>query len=444
MRPLGGSMISRYDKPEMSRLWTDEFKFECFLKAELALLQAWEENGLLEKGTTEKISPSLKINVSRIEEIEAETKHDVIAFCSSITEQMPDNISKYFHFGVTSSDIIDTALTLQIKESLKLTIPALKEVCATLLDLSSKSKGILSMGRSHGMYAEPMSFGQKWLSFFAECSRRLKDLELFFENELTGQFSGAVGNYTLITPDIEKSALDHLDLKREPVSSQVIPRDRVAKLISIHALLGSAIERIAVEIRHLHRSEIQEVHEGFSKGQKGSSIMPHKKNPISGENLTGMARILRSHVSMALENIPLWHERDISHSSAERIFLPDNFGILYYSLKRLNSTLKNIVIHEDALEKRVKETSIYLSSFYLHELIKKTSLTREELYPILQEVAFKPENLSSPENFSKALKELLDKKGINADIKEFKNEDLKGVFLNHFEDTLKRTEKTYS
>ncbi|MEC7181494.1 MAG: lyase family protein, partial [Bdellovibrionota bacterium] len=302
----------------------------------------------------------------------------------------------------------------------------------------------LSMGRSHGMYAEPMSFGQKWLSFYAECSRRLKDLELFFENELTGQFSGAVGNYTLISPEVEKSALNHLDLKREPVSSQVIPRDRVAKLISIHALLGSAIERVAVEIRHLHRSEIQEVHEGFSKGQKGSSIMPHKKNPISGENLTGMARILRSHVSMALENIPLWHERDISHSSAERIFLPDNFGILYYSLKRLNSTLQNIVIHEDVLEKRVKETSIYLSSFYLHELIKKTPLTREELYPILQEVAFKPENLSSPENFSKALKELLNKKEINADIRDFKNADLKEVFLKHFEDTLERTEKSYS
>jgi len=444
VRPHGGSMISRYDKEEMSRLWTDEFKFECFLQAELALLKAWEENGLLEKGTTEQISPSLKINVHRIEEIEAKTKHDVIAFCSSITEQMPDNISKYFHFGVTSSDIIDTALTLQIKEALKLTIPALKDVCSTLLDLSHKSKETLSMGRSHGMYAEPMSFGQKWLSFYAECSRRLKDLELFFENELTGQFSGAVGNYTLITPDIEKYALDHLDLKREPVSSQVIPRDRVAKLISLHALLGSAIERIAVEIRHLHRSEIQEVHEGFSKGQKGSSIMPHKKNPISGENLTGMARVLRSHVSMALENIPLWHERDISHSSAERIFLPDNFGILYYSLKRLNSTLQNIVIHEDVLEKRVKETSIYLSSFYLHELIKKTSLTREELYPILQDVAFIPENLSSPENFSKALKELLSKKKIHADIRDFKNSDLKEVFLKHFEDTLKRTEKTYS
>ena len=172
-------MISRYDKQEMSRLWTDEFKFECFLKAELALLKAWEDHGLLEKGITEKTSPSLKINVARIEEIEAKTKHDVIAFCSSITEQMPDNISKYFHFGVTSSDIIDTALTLQIKEALKLTIPALKEVCSTLLELSHKSKETLSMGRSHGMYAEPMSFGQKWLSFYAECSRRLKDLELF-------------------------------------------------------------------------------------------------------------------------------------------------------------------------------------------------------------------------------------------------------------------------
>ena len=346
-------MIPRYDKKEMSALWTEDYKFTCFLKTELALMKAWETKDLIPKGSTEKVENSLKINVDRINEIEAETKHDVIAFCTSITEQMPPDLSKFFHFGVTSSDIIDTALSLQIKESLNLVIPALKDVCQTLLEKSHECKDILCMGRSHGMFAEPMSFGQKWLSFFAECSRRLNDIQEFYDNEITAQLSGAVGNYTLITPEIEEITAKNLNLKVEPVSTQVIPRDRVAKLISINALIGCAIERIAVEIRHLHRSELQEIYEGFSKGQKGSSIMPHKKNPISGENLTGMARVLKSHVSPSMENIPLWHERDISHSSAERMFLPDNFGILYYSLKRLQSTLKNLVINKETIESRV-------------------------------------------------------------------------------------------
>jgi adenylosuccinate lyase len=435
-------MISRYDKKEMSTLWTDEYKFTCFLKAELALMKAWEIKGLFPKGSVEKIENNLKIKTQRIYEIEAETKHDVIAFCSSITEQMPPEISKFFHFGVTSSDIIDTALSLQLKESLNLILPSLKEVCQTLLLKSKEYKDILCMGRSHGMYAEPMSFGQKWLSFYAECSRRLQDLQHFYDNELTAQFSGAVGNYTLVTPEVEEIAAKGLGLALEPVSTQVIPRDRLAKLTSIHALIGCAIERISVEIRHLHRSELQELHEGFSKGQKGSSIMPHKKNPISGENLTGMARLLRSHVSLSMENIPLWHERDISHSSAERMYLPDNFGILYYALKRLNSTLENLVVHKETIEKRVHETSIYLSSFYLHELIEKTELTREEIYPLIQQVAFDKTNLISLENFSVALKKILEEKNIKVDISTFKQGDLKKVYLKNFEETLKRCENS--
>ena len=437
-------MIPRYDKKEMSALWTEDYKFTCFLKTELALMKAWETKDLIPKGSTEKVENSLKINVDRINEIEAETKHDVIAFCTSITEQMPPDLSKFFHFGVTSSDIIDTALSLQIKESLNLVIPALKDVCQTLLEKSHECKDILCMGRSHGMFAEPMSFGQKWLSFFAECSRRLNDLQEFYDNEITAQLSGAVGNYTLITPEIEEITAKNLNLKVEPVSTQVIPRDRVAKLVSINALIGCAIERIAVEIRHLHRSELQEIYEGFSKGQKGSSIMPHKKNPISGENLTGMARILKSHVSPSMENIPLWHERDISHSSAERMFLPDNFGILYYSLKRLQSTLKNLVINKETIESRVYETSIYLSSYYLHELIKNTQLTREELYPILQEVAFNQENLKSAQNFSNALKTILKDRNINVDVKSFEKEDFKNIYLKAFDETLQRAENLYS
>lgn len=380
-------MIERYDCPEISDIWKDHNKFATYLKVELALTRALEGKKIPE-GIAEAIQGKAKIDPERIKEIEATTKHDVIAFCASITENLPHGVSKYFHFGCTSSDIIDTATTLQIKSSVDLILKQYKKLLKALEKKADDTKNIICMGRSHGMNAEPMSFGQKFLSSYAEFYRHYQDLQSFFDNEMTGQISGAVGNYTIIDADIEAQAMEELGLKVEAVSTQVIPRDRIAKLVSITSLIASAVERLAVEIRHLHHSDMGEVFEGFSKGQKGSSIMPHKKNPISGENLTGIARVIRSHLVIAHENIPLWHERDISHSSAERMMLPDNLGLTFYALKRLASTVENLVINKDRIQEKVFQNFSYLSSFVLHEIIEKVNVPREDIYPVIQKAAF--------------------------------------------------------
>lgn len=380
-------MINRYDCPEISEIWSEKSKFQTYLEVELALTSALEGKKI-PKGVSEAVKENSKIDPERIKEIEKTTKHDVIAFCTSITENLPEEISKYFHFGCTSSDIIDTATNLQIKRSLKLILGKYKELLETLAKRANETKSLVCMGRSHGMNAEPMSFGQKLLGHYAELYRHYLELSAFYEKEITGQFSGAVGNYTILTPDIESEAVEKLGLATEPLSTQVIPRDRIAKLVSINGLVACAIERLSVEIRHLHHSDIGEVNEGFNQGQKGSSTMPHKKNPISGENLTGIARVIRSHVNIAHDNIPLWHERDISHSSAERMMLPDNLGLVYYALKRMGSTVENLVVHENKIEAKVLENFTYLSSYMLHLIIEKMDIAREEIYPIVQQASF--------------------------------------------------------
>ncbi|MBT3586138.1 MAG: adenylosuccinate lyase [Halobacteriovoraceae bacterium] len=435
-------MISRYDKEEISRIWKDENKFNTYLRAELAILEAIEGDKI-PKGTCQKIREVAVINAQRIEEIEAITRHDVIAFCSSITENLDPEVGKYFHFGVTSSDIIDTALTLQIKESLELILPQFKELLVSLKARAVEMKDVMAMGRSHGMYAEPLSFGQKLLGHYNEFSRRYKELLEFYENELTIQFSGAVGNYTILTPEQELQAANTLGVKVEPHSTQVIPRDRIAKLVGINALTGAAIERIAVEIRHLHRSEVNELHEGFAKGQKGSSTMPHKKNPISGENLTGMARMLRSHNLIALDNIVLWHERDISHSSAERFYLPDNFGILFYALGRLKNTVDNLAFHNEVIEDRVNRTATYLSSYYLHHLIQKTDFSRDDLYKVVQEAAFSGGQSNTAEDFHKILMGLMEIKGITLDLPKPDLDEIKRIFTSQVDNVFKRSLKAY-
>jgi adenylosuccinate lyase len=429
-------MISRYEHPEISSIWGDKSKFGFFLDVELALLEAMEGD-FVPTGTSKHIREKAQIKTDRIEEIEQTTKHDVIAFCSSITEQVDDEFKKYFHFGVTSSDIIDTALTLQIKSSMTLISNELKGLLQALNDKANEYKDLLCLGRSHGMYAEPMSFGQKFLLAYAEFDRRLADYNHFFETELTGQLSGAVGNYAVITPKIETAAMKILSLRVEPVSTQVIPRDRIAKLMNIHALMGAAIERLCTEIRLLHHSDIGELHEGFSKGQKGSSTMPHKKNPISTENLTGIARLLRSHAMVAMENTNLWHERDISHSSAERFILPDSFGCLYYALKRLNNTVQNLVVHSEHIEQKVRGNFTYLSSYVLHELIKINEKTREELYEVVQTAAF---NAKEQDEFFTIIKNLCrDKKLTAPDFSNLGVDAVKTIFLQNSKEVFKRT-----
>tara|TARA_R110002072_G_scaffold64203_2_gene159224 strand:- start:62311 stop:63630 length:1320 start_codon:yes stop_codon:yes gene_type:complete len=435
-------MIPRYDRPELSQIWTEQGRYEAFLDVELAILKALEGDKV-PVGVAENIRKKSKVNVDRINEIEKTTRHDVIAFCTSITENLSAEEGKYFHFGVTSSDIIDSAMTLQLKHSLDLIFPAFKRLLNELHSRAVEMKDIATMGRSHGMYAEPMSFGQKLLGHYNEFARRYQDLVEFYNEELTIQFSGAVGNYTILTPELEQKAADSLQLKVEPLSTQVIPRDRVAKLVNINALCAAAIERLCVEIRHLHHSDIAELHEGFKKGQKGSSTMPHKKNPISGENLTGMARMLKSHVSIALENIVLWHERDISHSSTERMYLPDNLGVLLYSLDRLADTVRDLVFHNDVIEQKVKGQNSYLSSYYLHKLIELTDVKREELYYWVQEASFAGGQTNDPKAIREKIISLSKEAGYELDLPVPTFEEIKNIFLKHSDSVFSRSLKIY-
>lgn len=384
-------MISRYDVPDISKLWTEEGKFKYYLEVEIAHLRTLEEEGLVAKGTAEKLSFA-KINPERINEIEKVTNHDVIAFCTSVTEQFPAEDGRFFHFGITSSDVIDTAHALLIKDSMMIVEKDLISLKESLRLKAEETSDLLCIGRSHGISAEAMVFGQKFLSFEAELSRRITEWKEAARN-LTGQLSGAVGNYTVVTPAQEEKTLIKLGLKVEPVSSQVIPRDHYAKIISIGALIGSMLERMATEFRLLQHSDIDEVREGFSKGQKGSSTMPHKKNPISSENITGMARMLRSHIIPALENCALWHERDISHSSVERMMLPDHFGILVYSSRRMKNVVDNLSIDREKIERKVESNEKIYSSFVLHKLIQMNQgVKREDLYEAVQGAFFNSKN----------------------------------------------------
>ncbi len=380
-------MISRYEVKEISHIWNEDEKFKYYLEVEVAHLMTLEKEGIVPIGTTEKIKAS-KINSARISEIEKTTNHDVIAFCTSITEQFTPEMGRFFHFGITSSDVIDTAHALMIRDSMLLIEKELLNLRLILHKSAEETSDLLCLGRSHGISAEAMIFGQKFLSFHAELSRRINEWKEACL-ALTGQMSGAVGNYTIVTPEQEEKTVTALGLKVESVSTQVIPRDHYAKIISLGALIGSLFERMATELRLLQHSDIDEVREGFSKGQKGSSTMPHKKNPISSENISGMARLLRSHLIPMLENCALWHERDISHSSVERMIFPDHFGILAYTSRRMKSVIENLVIDRDRIEMKAKNSEKIYSSFVLHQLIEMNpDKTRENIYEIVQKSFF--------------------------------------------------------
>ncbi len=436
-------MIPRYQKKAISDLWSESARWQACLEVELAILKALEASGKIPVEISQQINDKAAIDTARIAEIERESRHDVIAFCTSITEKLPPEVAKYFHFGVTSSDILDSATTLQIKHSLDEIFPVFQRLLETLHLRAHEMKDVICLGRSHGMFAEPMSFGQKLLGHYNEFSRRYQDLQDFYKRELTVQFSGAVGSYAILSPGEEAAAAANLKVAVEPLSTQIIPRDRIAKMVHIHALIGSAIERFAVEIRHLHRSDVGELHEGMRPGQKGSSTMPHKKNPIASENLTGMARLLRSHTVLAQENIVLWHERDISHSSAERLYLPDNFGILYYALARLEDMARHLVFHREVIEDKVKNQYNYLSSYYLHHLIGTTEKRREELYIYVQKAAFAAEESASPQVFHQTLIEILQAEGVKANLPTPSFEEIKKIFLKHTDAVFGRSLENY-
>ena len=430
-------MIPRYETKEISKIWSDENRFEKYLQVERALLKSLEEKNKVPKGTLAEFA-NVKINLSRIQEIEAITRHDMIAFCTSITEQVESDSARYFHFGVTSSDVLDTALSLQLRDSVQIILQDLEHLISALNKRISDTDDLLAMGRSHGMAAEPMVFAQKFLSTRVEFERRKRDYEHILTSELSGQLSGAVGNYTVITPEIEKLSLAHLNLPVESVSSQVIPRDHLGLMISIGALTASALERFAVEIRHLHHSDIAEVHEGFKAGQKGSSTMPHKKNPIASENITGISRVIRSHLNIALENIVLWHERDISHSSTERLYLPDHFGLLSYALRRMTQTVFDLEIHRDQIEAKTKNNFMTLSSLILHALIEQNSVPREQLYPIVQAAAFQARSL---DEMLTTISNELKAKNLKGDFSKLSWASIRKNYLDHFQEVLKRTSK---
>lgn len=377
-------MIERYSREEMKNIWELESKFDYYLKVELAVSEAYAELGQVPKEVIEKIKKLAKFDVKRIDEIEREVNHDVIAFLTNINENLGEDLAKYIHVGLTSSDVIDTAMALQIKDAGKIIVRNLMDVIEALKTLAHKHKKTVCIGRSHGIHAEVMTFGLKVFAWLDAFERVKNHFEYALEEIRVGQISGPVGTYSNISPEIEKITCKNLGLKSAKISTQIIARDYHAYFMQSLAMIATVIEQISTELRHLQRTEVLEVEEGFKQGQKGSSAMPHKKNPISGENLCGLARIVRSNSIAALENVVLWHERDISHSSAERIIFPDSTILIDYMLNRFKNVVNCLVVHEKNMLKNANLFGgIVYSQKVLLTLIEK-GLTREDAYKIVQ------------------------------------------------------------
>lgn len=379
-------MIERYALSPLKELWELKAQYGRWLEVELAVVKAYEETGRAPAGTAEKIRSKVRIDVEGIAEIEKVVDHDVIAFIKYVTREMGDE-ARYFHLGLTSSDIVDTALSLAVRESGLAIIQALTELSQALGEQALIYKDTVCMGRTHGIHAEPTSFGLKFLSFMVETDRNIKRLRRSVETCSVGKLSGAVGNYANISPEVEAIALREIGLRPTEVSTQIVPRDIHAEFISAIAIAASSIERMVVEFRHLQRTEVLEVQEPFKKGQRGSSAMPHKKNPIICERLTGMARLLRGYAAAALEDIALWHERDISHSSVERIMLPDATMLLYYMAKKSLDLVRDLVVYPERMLENFKASrNLVFSQRVMLTLVEK-GMTREEAYRLVQELS---------------------------------------------------------
>ena len=388
-------MIERYSRKELKNIWEDENKYKLWLDIELAAAEAMEKLKIIPKGVVKKVKSKAKINVKRIHAIEDDVKHDVIAFLTSITEKA-GNEARYLHKGMTSSDVLDTCFNLQLRQSGEIILKDIDMLLSSIKKQASKHKYTLCIGRSHGIHAEPITFGLKLLTFYQEFLRNKKRLENAINEISTCAISGAVGTFANIDPRIESFVAKKLKLKIEPISTQIIPRDRHAYFFSILGVIASSIERFATEIRHLQRTEVLEVEEFFGKKQKGSSAMPHKRNPILSENLTGLARLIRSAVIPALENVALWHERDISHSAVERNIGPDTTIALDFALSRLNGVIKNLNVYPKNMLRNLNITNgLFFSQRVLLELVN-SGFTREESYKIVQKQAM----LSWKENSS--------------------------------------------
>ena len=381
-------MIERYSRKELKEIWLDKNRYSLWLKIELAAAEAMEKFKIIPKGVVKKVKSKSKIDVSRIIKLEGKVRHDVIAFLTSITEKVGKEGS-FLHKGMTSSDVLDTCFNLQLKQSGSILLKDIESLLRSIKKQAVKHKYTLCIGRSHGIHAEPTTFGLKLLTFYEEFSRNRHRLEKAIKEISTCAISGAVGTFANVDPRVEKHVAKKLNLNVEPISTQIIPRDRHAYFFSVLGVIASSVERFATEIRHLQRTEVSEVQEFFNNKQMGSSAMPHKKNPVLTENLTGLARLVRATVIPALENVALWHERDISHSSVERNIGPDSTITLDFALNRLDNVVKSMRIDKNKMKKNLELTKgIFFSQRVLLELTSK-GLKRDKAYRIVQKCAIK-------------------------------------------------------
>jgi len=381
-------MIPRYSREPMARIWSEENKFLSWLKVELAAMEALADEGLIPPDAPDRAKIAAVIDVDRIHEIEKRTQHDVAAFVDQVAATMGE-YGRYFHFGLTSSDVLDTALALRLKESAALLLADLDELLAVLKEQAHRYKGLVMVGRTHGVHAEPITLGLKFALWYAEFQRQRRRLEHARDTVSVGKLSGAVGTFAHLPPAVEAGVCVRLGLTPAPISNQIIQRDRHAEYLTTLALIAGSIEKVALEIRHLQRTEVREAEEFFAAGQKGSSAMPHKRNPVLSENLCGLARVVRANALAALENIPLWHERDISHSSVERIIFPDSNLLVDFMLARLTGLLKNLVVHPEQMQANLAlSRGLIFSQSVLLALVQK-GLSRDEAYRLVQRPAMK-------------------------------------------------------
>jgi len=381
-------MVERYAREVMKQKWTVQAKYDAWLEVEKAAVKAWNKLGLIPDEDTQKILANAAFDIARIDEIEQETKHDVIAFLTSVSESLGDE-SRWVHYGMTSSDCIDTAVALQMRDSLKLIIEDVNALMAALKTRAMEHKMTLMVGRSHGIHGEPITFGLVLAIWHDEIKRSLENLEHVMKTISVGQISGAMGNFAHAPLELEEFVCEELGLTCAPASNQVIQRDRYAALMNALALLASSCEKIAVAVRHYQRTEVYEAEEFFSKGQKGSSAMPHKRNPVLTENITGLCRMIRSYAMPALENVALWHERDISHSSVERFILPDGFITTDFMLARLTGVIEKLVVYPENMMRNLNLTGGLVFSQRILLELPALNVSRENAYKIVQRNAMK-------------------------------------------------------
>lgn len=376
-------MIDRYSRPEMAELWSDEAQFQSWLDVELAACAGWAEVGVIPPEDVETLYEKARFDIARIHEIEEQTRHDVVAFTRAVSETLGDE-KKWVHYGLTSSDVVDTAWMVRIARANDILSDAIDRMIDVLARRAREHKRTIMMGRTHGVHAEPTSFGLKLALYHAEMNRNRTRFRAAAEDMRVGKLSGAVGTFAHIPTEVERITCERLGLRPAEISTQVLQRDRHAHYMSVLALIGATLEKIAVEIRGLQKSEVREVEEAFGKGQKGSSAMPHKRNPIGSENITGCARLLRGYMVSAYENVALWHERDISHSSVERVIIPDATTVAHYAITRMTSILDALVVFEDNMRANMQRTfGLYNSQRLLLKLIDK-GLSREDAYDTVQ------------------------------------------------------------